>query len=1098
MGLDAQIRAKTQRPSYRVRINGSVELVDVESVQIENDFDRSSATATITCAAKRNVQPNDEIIVEQGYSGYMRRTFTGYVDDVDREAFPNKFVIAARDILKRAIDNYIVDEIEYDSVQAEDAVKDLLERSGIYNYSLDTTSFTIGDVNPAKFSLISAMDAIKAIADLIGWRIWATKGGLVRFMKVYPRPSTEYRWLYTKDPTFGSESGMVRVTRSFTDVNLRNWIEVWGWTNPTTGDTIKATAYADSPFVPSPPRYRKAVVSSEIIDTQGMADWIAARVLSDLNCLLERGEVEIQGNPRLNVGDTIRITEDWTDQSSGVNYFIYGLSSRMDAGGNYTMSLQIRGGKNAPPYTDGIDPVACFVVEQVGWGDPYYVVYVDASCSYDPDGDIASYDIDWGDASGHATTVRANHHYAGAVGTEYTITLVVTDNDGLTGTASKVITIGQTDGGSTVYDRVLYVAVENGSGHGEALGSPDSGNTWYTSGDLGTRVLQVTVSSAEDEGYAWFGGENGKLWKTIDYCQNMTLVYTFASAVRSLWLNRAYTNCMVAGLDNGKVYITLNSGVAWKEIGDFEGPVRWVINYSSDINHIIAAGGVTTSWLRETIDGGISWRLVNFTGLESIYDGCIHFADKFGVVGHTHTSPVRHSVDGGYTWTSPVDITDQDLNSITGGPYDELEKLAGGDGGQEIWRTTDGAAYVNIGNLTNGTKVTKVLMEQHFWATVFAGCDDDVELSFDSGATWKQLKDVTATATDIAQGPLIKDIGIRGIWSYGDGKVHFSSNGGRIWVTFATGGLADFGSFFRIVGHPTELETAYMTSYDSGNTIIRVWKTTDGNVGWNEVGTIDGAFNYAKILAIDPIDPDILWVGASSGSGTCYAYKSVNGGVDWTQKWSGITDPGILAIACSTTTPNRVLIDQSAYPKNYIHLSVNGGDNWSIVSTLNYVGQENLRRGGMGFSPNGQRVVFRGGCDHPISGGGARVAVSTDAGDTWAWSAGKIPREENWNQDQPLKACVGVNSHTMFVLSRPDKFYRSDDVGTTWVEKKSGSGLFAIADPMVIEVLWAIHVSGFERSIDNGETWILLSNPGGGGFGFLDLSCSGYLQQTWY
>jgi len=226
-----------------------------------------------------------------------------------------------------------------------------------------------------------------------------------------------------------------------------------------------------------------------------MADWIAERVLNDLNCLLERGEIGIQGNPRLNVGDTIRITEDWTDQSSGINYFIYGLSSRMDSSGNYSMTLQIRGGEAAPPYTEGISPVACFVVEQVGWGDPYWVVYVDASCSYDPDGEIASYDVDWGDASAHSTTVRANHHYAGVIGTEYTITLTVTDNDGLTGTASKVITIGVSEeGGAPVYNRVLYISTDNGAGGGEALASPDSGNTWYSSGDLGTEVIQVAVN----------------------------------------------------------------------------------------------------------------------------------------------------------------------------------------------------------------------------------------------------------------------------------------------------------------------------------------------------------------------------------------------------------------------------------------------------------------------------------------------------------------------------------------------------------------------------------------------------------------------------
>jgi len=950
MGLNELIRAKTQRPCYRVRINGSIELIKVESVQIESDFDRSSASATVTCAAKRNVQPNDEIVIEQGYDGYMRRTFTGYVDDVDREAFPNKFVIAARDVLKRAIDNYLVEEIEYDSVQAEDIVKDLLEKSGIYNYSLDTTNFTVGDVNPAKFSLISAMDAIKAIADLIGWRVWATKGGTVKFAKVYPKPSTEYKWLYTKDPTFGSQSGIIRVTRSFTDINLRNWVEVWGWTNPITGETIEAVRSADSPFVPSPPRYRKCVVSSEIIDTQSMADWIAERILNDLNCLLERGDVEIQGNPKLNVGDTIRITEDWTDQSSGVNYFIYGFSSRMDGSGNYSMTLQVRGGKLAPPYPGGQPPVADLVISQIGWGDPTWVVYADASGSYDPDGTIVSYDIDWGDATAHATTVRANHIYAGAVGTQYTITLTVTDNDGLTGTCSKTITIGQSGGGSTAYDRVLYISVENGAGSGEALGSPDSGNTWYSSGDLGTRVLQVTVSNAEDEGYAWFSGENGKLWKTIDYCDTMTLVYTFASAVRALWLNRSDTNDLVVGLNNGDVYRSFDYGISWTKIGDFEGPVRWVISYSYAPNHIVVAGGTTTAWLRETIDGGNSWRLVTLPGLESIYDGCIAhflFSHQWGVIGHTDSSPVRHSIDYGLTWTSPTGITDQNLNSISWSPYDENQKITGGEGGIDIWRTDDGLTYSDVGDLItiSGTKVTKVLIEPYFWGTVFAGCDDDAELSFDLGATWKQLKDVTGTVTDIDLGPLIpvgEDTVLVATSVNGVYRTENWTATVPTWVIVNSGlGVTTCND---LIKDPFNVGTYWLITTDG------LYKTEDDGDSWVQNTTIptpESSGRTPEYMGICYGASDgVIYVSYSalggSGNDRGYLLKTIDGGITW----NSLKIPGKLSFPDDAST-NLTSLCVSLEDDNLVYLSGQWVGrirawkiNWpSTVTEIHYVAQ---------------------------------------------------------------------------------------------------------------------------------------------------------------
>ena len=65
-------------------------------------------------------------------------------------------------------------------------------------------------------------------------------------------------------------------------------------------------------------------------------------------------------------------------------------------------------------------------------------VSVDASGSYDPDGTIVSYAWDFGDG-GSAMGVTATHTYSGD-GT-YSITLTVTDNDGLTATLSKPVTV---------------------------------------------------------------------------------------------------------------------------------------------------------------------------------------------------------------------------------------------------------------------------------------------------------------------------------------------------------------------------------------------------------------------------------------------------------------------------------------------------------------------------------------------------------------------------------------------------------------------------------------------------------------------------------
>lgn len=1107
MGLNDKIYTAEQEPSYWVRV-GNQELTEVESIVIDRDFDQASGTCTITCPRKWSVEPNDPVEVEQGYAGYNRRTFTGYVDDVDKESFPKHMVIRARDVLKRAIDNFIVDEIQYASVQAENAVRDLLERSGIYNSSLDTTDFTVGDVEPAKFSLISAFDAIRSVADLIGWRCWAESDGTVVFRKVYPRGATTYRWLYKKAPTFGSESGIIHIDHTFSDIDLRNWIEVWGWTNPTTGVTIEAEAHADSPYVPDPPRYRKAVISSEIIDTQDMAQWIAERVLGDLNQLVNRLEATVQGNPRLHIGNTVRIVEDWTDLSSGANYFIYGISSEMRGDGLYQMSLDLRGGRYAvPAWPEGQDPIASFEVKQVGWGDPTWIVYVDASASYDPDGEIAGYDFDWGDGSTHGTQVVDNHQYSsGSVGQQFTITLTVTDDDSRTGTCSKVITLGSSGSGVGVYDRVLYFA--DGSGRG--YGSPDSGNNWNYFATSGA-CNQVAVNSADKEGYAWFGDANGKLYKSADYCVTGTLVYTFGAAITALWLSRVDPDMLLVGLSDGKIYKTVDAGVTWSLIGEFEGPVYWVITRYGDANHILAAGGTTAGWLRLTTDGGTSWTdYASGWGVESIRDGCTHFQTHLGFACRTDPSPVRHTDDNLATFTSPTGVTDQNLSTITAEQkYDDQLKMVGGAGGLNAWLTTSGSTYSTSGSLISGTEVLKLLIDQELYGTVFGGTKDagaDLEISFDYGATWKQLFDAPGNVNDIAQGPLLPKVGKGYLWTYRQPNVYFSSTGGVSWVALDASGLSNFGTFLRIVGHPNDCRTAYMTSYDSSNTIIRIWKSTDGNMSWAQVGTISGNFEDARILAIDPIDPQIVWVGARIGW-TLYIYKSINGGIDWTQKLSLDGNNKIVALACSPATPNRVIFAGGPSTAFGIWLSTNGGDNWTKVSTIALDTFEDLRRGALNFSPNGQNVVFRGGTDHPTTGNGSRVATSTDAGATWSWSAASTPRFENWNQDYPVKACVAPNGYTLYVLSlgnpptNPTKFYRSDDFGASWAEKQPDVGIaYAIAHPMIIDVLYAIYAPAspsnhvFYKSIDNGETWEAIGNFGSSGYTFEDLTISGWQE----
>ena len=84
--------------------------------------------------------------------------------------------------------------------------------------------------------------------------------------------------------------------------------------------------------------------------------------------------------------------------------------------------------------TPRFSPVACFTVST-----NLLDLSVDASCTSDVDANIASYAWDWGDGSPAGNGVTATHTYA-LPGT-YTVTLNVTDADGLWDTVSRDVTV---------------------------------------------------------------------------------------------------------------------------------------------------------------------------------------------------------------------------------------------------------------------------------------------------------------------------------------------------------------------------------------------------------------------------------------------------------------------------------------------------------------------------------------------------------------------------------------------------------------------------------------------------------------------------------
>ena len=172
--------------------------------------------------------------------------------------------------------------------------------------------------------------------------------------------------------------------------------------------------------------------------------------------------------------------------------------------------------------------------------------------SSDPDGTIASYAWNWGDATADGSGATANHTYA-AAGT-YTARLTVTDNNGATGTTTTPVTV-------TAPPPVTVLAADVfGRTLASGWGTADTGGAWTNSGSatalsVGGGVGQVRLNAGSGPWLALAGVSSS----ATDLVSTVALdkVPTGSGAYVSLNGRR------VAGVGDyrAKVHYTSNGGV---------------------------------------------------------------------------------------------------------------------------------------------------------------------------------------------------------------------------------------------------------------------------------------------------------------------------------------------------------------------------------------------------------------------------------------------------------------------------------------------------------------------------------------------------------
>lgn len=480
-------------------------------------FDQGSTTLTLELKTPLDIDgnyvrfaPMSRVKVEQGWNvpSTYRITFFGFVDKVEYANPPKTVRLECRDTLKLAQDNYYIHSTRkvYSAVPAESELDDggnpmggqaiadrqvqniittFLTESGIPSgyLHLDFVEYPasgaiiIGNNAVAVFVYESAMDACTRITDLIGYRLWADKAGHIQCREVRPigttTPSQTYR---SQEETYdGAGVWTVDQVGNLLSINagreddLRNWVTVYGY------DGISTTIAGASDYVPSPPTYRRTEIRSYLLDTPELLVTVASGIYNDLNRLRYTARATVEGDPRLEIGQTIRLYDSHA-MTDTIDYFLYDYSSLFRAG-VWTMELSLVGGVGAgtegSPALANISPVAMFISrverETLANSSTMYEVTVDATPSYDPNGPLEDLLYTW-TCSGYATASGLIHTYSVPGNTlALSVTLAVQDQ-GIP-QLSDEITLSIT--AIEVEQKVVFVASDK-----YVYTSDDGGATW--------------------------------------------------------------------------------------------------------------------------------------------------------------------------------------------------------------------------------------------------------------------------------------------------------------------------------------------------------------------------------------------------------------------------------------------------------------------------------------------------------------------------------------------------------------------------------------------------------------------------------------------
>jgi photosystem II stability/assembly factor-like uncharacterized protein len=384
------------------------------------------------------------------------------------------------------------------------------------------------------------------------------------------------------------------------------------------------------------------------------------------------------------------------------------------------------------------------------------------------------------------------------------------------------------------------------------------------------------------------------------------------------------------------------------------------VTAAPDTAYVFGAAGAAAHLWRRT---GTTWTKITPLPALSVnqawYDWYVAATpDKKGQVFLGAIDTIRGDLSGStWSWTN---VTTRGVNSIhpdqhclTFAPDNSKVIYAGNDGG--IYRSANsGATWKELNKGLGITEIEYLGSDPNTWKWLMAGTQDNGTIRFTGSTVWDHIADGDGGDCGVNQNtPNIV------YHSYYGVSLERSNNRGNTWTWLAPPGMPALfyppvevaGDTVAIAGASllvtrtggppwttaalglpgTDMSSA-MRAIDPNTFLIgtrsgRMLKVAWTGTAWNKTNLTSPAPRYISCIAVDPSNPQRVWVTLSQIGGPA-VYRSDNGGASWVNCAAGL--PAI--------PMNSVIVDPANYKRVWVaadvgvYQTVDLGSSWTSFS----------------------------------------------------------------------------------------------------------------------------------------------------------------------